>query len=91
MEPLITTDQIYDAVEKGLIDLWNAIEPTIVSLICDNIVNMILVAIISAALFKVWRFFNFDASTKKERRVRRKIHDGVDAVTSLFDLFKNSK
>lgn len=91
MEPLITTDQIYDAVEKGLIDLWNAIEPTIVSLICDNIVNMILVAIISAALFKVWRFFHFDASTKKERRVSRKIHDGVDAVTSLFGLFKNSK
>ena len=91
MEPLITTDQIYDALEKGLIDLWNAIEPTIVSLICDNIKNAILVLVISAALFRVWQFFHFDTSTKKERRVRRKIHDGVDAVTSLFDLFKNSK
>lgn len=91
MEPIITTEQIFDSLEQAVNLLWNEIEPTIMPFIYDNIANAIVVSVVSLALFKIWKFINIDASARETKRVRRKIHDGVDVTFSFLDLFKKGK
>lgn len=91
MEPIITSEIIFDSLEQSINSLWNSLEPIIMQFIYDNIANTIVVAVVSLALFKIWQFINIDASAREEKRARRKIRDGVDVTFSFLDLFKKSK
>lgn len=88
MEPLITTDQVYEALRQGIDLMWSNIEPIIMPIIYENLANAVVVFVVGLVLFKIWQFIHIDASKREEKRARKVINNGVDVVFSIFDLFK---
>lgn len=87
MEPFITTEVIFDALEQNAELLWNNIEPVIMPLI----VTGLFWNAIKFILHKLYSFVNIGLTAREERRAYKKIDNIVDGVSNISDLASSLK